>query len=164
MSPTDNGNGDVNRTFWQEEVQYVPPAKALTMARGTSILEAAARMDESGVGYALVMDEDGKLAGIVTTSDLMHDYIETTATEDTTLESVMQTDLVTLRPDATIADAAETFHANGIQHLPVVNPDGTVAGLISVNEMMTFIAEHQPREVLNRPPDSRIAFGKKEGV
>ncbi len=164
MSPTDNGNGDIDRSFWQEEVRYIPPAKALTMARGTFILEAAALMEQSGVGYALVMEADGKLAGIVTTSDLMHDYIETTSTEDTTIESIMQTDLVTLRPEATVAEAAEMFHANGIQHLPVVNADGTVAGLISVNEMMTFIAEHQPREVLNRPPDSRLTFEKKEGV
>jgi len=159
-----NGNGDVKTTFWNEAVRYIPPAEAVMVARGTPILEAASRMDEHGVGYVLVMEADGRLAGIATTSDIMHDYVETTMTEETTIEAVMQTELVTLKPDATISEAAETFHANGVQHLPVVNPDGTVSGLLSVREMMTFIAEHQPREVLNRPPDSSLAFRKKEGV
>jgi len=151
-------------SFWHEEVLYISSRDVVSVPLGTATEKAVALMDERSVGYVLVTQPDGSLAGIVTTSDLMHDFVDSTMGEDTPIESFMQTELVTVRPEATVSDVAGIFHANGVQHLPVVRADGTLAGLVSVSEMMTFIAEHQPHEVLNRPPDSRITLRKKEGV
>jgi len=159
-----NSSGGVTGSFWKEQIRYVPSGAVVSVRPGTPILTAVSQMDEHHVGYVLVTSANGRLAGIVTTSDLMHDFVDSTMTEDTPIESVMQTEVVTVKPEATVSEVLEIFHANGVQHLPVVNPDGTVSALISVREMMTFIAEHQPREVLNRPPDSSITFRKKEGV
>ena len=53
-----------------------------------------------------------------------------------TIDAVMSTDLVTLAPDATLADARSLMHEHRIHHLPVVDADMKLLGLLTLSDLL----------------------------
>jgi CBS domain-containing protein len=51
------------------------------------------------------------------------------------VDEVMTRSPVTLELDATLSDAAEALLAGGFRHLPVVTPDGRLAGMLSERDL-----------------------------
>lgn len=49
---------------------------------------------------------------------------------------VMRRDVVTIRPDATLADLARVLRRHGISGVPVVGPDGKAVGVASVTDLL----------------------------
>jgi len=52
------------------------------------------------------------------------------------LESIMSTDLITVMPGGTLADARTLMHEHRIHHLPVVDNDGSLVGLLSLTDLL----------------------------
>ena len=52
------------------------------------------------------------------------------------IESIMSTDLITLPPDATLAEARNQMHNNRIHHLPVVNDTKELIGLVTLTNVL----------------------------
>ena len=52
------------------------------------------------------------------------------------IDAIMSTDLVTLTPEATVADARGLMHTNRIHHLPVVDGDGALVGLVTLTNVL----------------------------
>ena len=53
------------------------------------------------------------------------------------IEAIMSTDLITLPPDATVAEARTLMHTNRIHHLPVVD-DGRLCGMVTIGDVVIF--------------------------
>jgi len=41
----------------------------------------------------------------------------------------------------------------GYRHVPLVDPDGHPVGILSVKDIVDYLTEHFPREILNLPPE-----------
>jgi CBS domain-containing protein len=52
------------------------------------------------------------------------------------IESIMSTDLITLPPDETLAEARNLMHNNRIHHLPVVNDAKELIGLVTLTNVL----------------------------
>ena len=52
------------------------------------------------------------------------------------IDAIMSTDLVTLTPEATVADARSLMQTNRIHHLPVVESDGSLVGLVTLTNVL----------------------------
>lgn len=52
------------------------------------------------------------------------------------IESIMSTDLVTLPPEATLAEARTLMHNNRIHHLPVVKDENELIGLVTLTNVL----------------------------
>lgn len=52
------------------------------------------------------------------------------------LESIMSTDLITVTPGGTLADARALMHEHRIHHLPVVDNGATLVGLLSLTDLL----------------------------
>ena len=52
-----------------------------------------------------------------------------------TIEAIMSTDLITLAPEATVAEARTLMHTNRIHHLPVMDDDRLV-GLVTLTNVL----------------------------
>jgi CBS domain-containing protein len=52
------------------------------------------------------------------------------------IEAIMSTDLITLPPTATVAEARTLMHNNRIHHLPIVNDDGELVGLVTLTNVL----------------------------
>ncbi|WP_430461258.1 CBS domain-containing protein [Thalassolituus sp. LLYu03] len=53
------------------------------------------------------------------------------------VSDLMTRELLTLTPSQTLADAEQAMGQHQIRHIPVVNDDGTLAGLLSQKEFLT---------------------------
>lgn len=66
------------------------------------------------------------------------------------IEAIMSTDLVTIEPTGTLADARSIMHTNRIHHLPVVTNDGELVGLVTLTNVLAAT------DSFLRDDDSRI--------
>ena len=65
------------------------------------------------------------------------------------LDTIMSTDLVTLKPDATLAEARSLMQSNRIHHLPVLD-DEELVGLVTLTNLLAAT------DSFLRDPESRI--------
>lgn len=53
-----------------------------------------------------------------------------------TLDAIMTTELITLLPTANLAEARELMHRHKIHHLPVVDDNNTLIGLVTLTNVL----------------------------
>lgn len=102
--------------------------------------EAARQMTARGVHALVVLKRGGALAGIVTSTDLLEALAGAAAVseqpEDLPVDELMTANPVTVAPDAPAADAARLLAESGARHLPVVDDEGVVVGMISDRDIV----------------------------
>ena len=105
-----------------------------------TIRQAAQTMAEHHVSALLIID-DGHLAGIVTDRDLRSKVVAAGLPTDGPVSAVMTRDLITIAPDARAFEAMLTMTSRGIHHLPVLHGQ-QVLGLVSSGDMMRLDRAH----------------------
>jgi CBS domain-containing protein len=119
------------------EVVFVEP--------GNSITETARLMREHHVGGLVVVQEKfGKRVpvGIITDRDLVIEVIaEGVDMGDITVGDVMSNQLVTAREGDDLLETLKMMRARGIRRLPVIDDDGALAGILTVDDLIDLFAE-----------------------
>lgn len=113
------------------------------IAMGTTMQAAYQQAEQSAsdsglrrAGALLVVDQAGKLAGIVTDGDLRSALINTGPDVWTgTIESVMTQDPKTLGSEALVRDAVHVVRKHRFDEIPIVDNDGRPVGLIDVQDL-----------------------------
>jgi CBS domain-containing membrane protein len=67
-----------------------------------------------------------------------------------TLDAIMTTELITLLPTANLAEARELMHKHKIHHLPVVDDNNTLIGLVTLTNLLAAT------DSVLRDPDNSI--------
>ena len=105
--------------------------KPITMTLAHTVGELNKLVAETSTGGILIVDEDKKLVGIVTTRDLLFEENETKP-----LSEIMQRKVISAAPDISLKEAEKILHDNRIEKLPLVDKDGRVAGLVTLKDIM----------------------------
>lgn len=85
----------------------------------------------------LATGRDDTVAGILTAKDLMNRIVvRGLDPKTTTVEEAMTPSPDTISPDATLLEALHMMHDNKYLHLPVVEADGSVVGIVDVMELV----------------------------
>jgi arabinose-5-phosphate isomerase len=91
-------------------------------------------------GAVLIEDEDQRLLGIFTDSDLARLFEKRREAElDRPIGEVMTPDPIQIQVGATLAEAVETLKARKISELPVVDRGGHLVGLIDVTDLIALV-------------------------
>jgi CBS domain-containing protein len=109
----------------------------------TLVEDAATQMQENKVGSLVVVDEDNQLLGILTTTDFVDIVAKSKPKAQTTVERYMTTDAITTSAQTSIVDAADLMVEHRIHHLPVVDDDEGVIGMISTTDLAGYISSVQ---------------------
>lgn len=108
-----------------------------TCTRATNLSEAAALMLDADCGILPVVDDKGKLVGVVTDRDM---YIALATrnklASQLTVGDVARSKVFTCGPDDDVQSALATMKQHHIRRLPVEGFGGTVAGIISMNDIL----------------------------
>jgi IMP dehydrogenase len=110
-------------------------ADPYTIAPSASVARAADVMRRTGVGTLVVVDDERRVAGLLTSRDLRFVPLD----ERTTVASRMTPrDRLVAREGALDAAAAEeVMRTHKIKKLPLVDRDGRLAGLITARDLIT---------------------------
>lgn len=107
-----------------------------------TVLRAATRMNEEGIGGVLVMDGDD-LAGIFTERDVLRRVVAAGLDPArTTVGQVLTSSVVTCEPQTSIDECAALMTARHIRHLPV-REAGRLVGLVTIGDILAFRVSEQ---------------------
>ena len=124
--------------------------KAILEKKGTNIFsitpdktlgDMAEEMNSRHIGSLLVLNEDGKMVGIITERDFLRNV--SSAGKDwaeVVIDDVMTKDLVTADQDDNLKEVMAKMSENRIRHIPVMNA-GEVAGLLSLVDIVRALHE-----------------------
>jgi len=106
-------------------------------------------------GGIMIVDDDGKVAGIVTSRDILFEG-------DTSrpLSEIMTREVITSPVGTTLAEAEKILHEHRIEKLPLVDKAGNLSGLITVKDILKL--EKFP--LATKDDRGRLAVGAAVGV
>jgi CBS domain-containing protein len=130
-----------------KQVRDVMNKKPIKLDRSTPVVEAARQMRAASVGAVLIAD-DGRLAGIVTDRDIAVRVVAQGRDPSTTrLADVCSSELTTVSPDDDIDRAIEVMRSKALRRLPVVDSTNQAVGIVSLGDLAL---ERDPQSVLGR--------------
>lgn len=139
-----------------------------TVRPETSLTEVAQIMLDHRIGCVLVVDQQGKLCGIITETDfavkehgeplsvdllprvfgqlMPREAIERIqeAARKTVAKEIMNSEVITATEDATVDEVATKMLSNDIEHIPIVR-DGAPVGIISRHDLLRILIGIGPR-------------------
>lgn len=102
---------------------------------------------------AVVVEDGGALVGIFTERDLLNRVDHS----DPLWSHLLVRDVMTPHPmvihaDDSLTEALRKMTQGHRRHLPVVDERGRVLGMLSIRDVLTFVAERFPEDLVNLPP------------
>ena len=98
--------------------------------------EVAERMTAVNVGAVAVKDS-GRLIGILTERDLLKAMAARVHSSEARVRQWMTPDPVTVTAQTDVEEAARIMIDNGFRHLPVLDDDGRVVGIVSLRRVVS---------------------------
>jgi len=110
-----------------------------TVTPDTLVEDAAAVLLDNDVSSALVVDDDGALVGILTTTDFVDIVAKSQPKAETTVERYMTRDPVTAGAQDAVSAVASLMIEHGFHHVPVVDGD-TPIGIITTSDFAAYVS------------------------
>ncbi|MBI2340394.1 MAG: CBS domain-containing protein [Deltaproteobacteria bacterium] len=152
------------KTLKTDKIQSVRSRPPICVGKETLLSQVIGLMQDKKRGSAVVVEKE-KLAGIFTERDLLTRVLSKGLNlKKTAIGEVMTRSPDCLRNDSSIAEAISLMSGKQHRHLPIVSADGAVAGMVSVRDIVDYLAEHFPYEVYNLPPDPHQISTAPEGA
>jgi CBS domain-containing protein len=124
-------------------LQSKSDATVHTIAPDASVLDALKLMADKGIG-ALVVTEGDQIVGIFTERDYARKIALLGRTSAATLaRDVMTTPVRFVRPDQTSEQCMQIMSVGRLRHLPVVDANGKLVGMISIGDLVKDIISEQ---------------------
>jgi IMP dehydrogenase len=125
-----------------------------TIKPEVTVAQAKRAMEEYGVS-GLLVEEGGKLAGIITRRDIMFEK-----NNKRKVSELMTKDVITAKAGTTIDQAKEILHNQRIEKLPVVDDKRRIVGLITSKDILKM--EQYPHA--SKDKKGRLLVGAAVGV
>jgi CBS domain-containing protein len=160
------------RRFGQDLIQAplseLPVREAVVLSSQDTVTEAMRAMQREHRGCVLVTDDgtsSTKLLGIFTERDVLFRIVDRGRNPATLpLADVMTPDPEALSVRSTVAYALNKMCVGGFRHVPVVDEEHRPAFVVSVRDVVEFLVEAFPREVLNLPVEGKKSQKAREGA
>jgi len=125
-------------------------SELITVRPDTPIREAASLMSVHRVSGLPVCDSSSAVVGIITEADFLRLEVARQEAEHPSpierVADVMNTDVVTIRHDRLVSDAARVMVINDVSRLPVVDENNALLGIISRMDVVGAFA--RPDDVI----------------
>lgn len=133
-------------------VRELMTADPITTRASRSVKAALQLLDDNDITSLPVVDEDGRILGVVSEVDLLRDLItpdarlhvmrtiEEPPPPFTFVEDVMTTSALTVKPGDDLVEAINLVTTKGVKCLPVVDDEDRVVGVISRRDVVRVLA------------------------
>jgi len=160
--------GDTTEAIGQLELRT---QEARTLARPdpgvvapqTSLSDALAEMRRHG-GDAILVRDGSRLAGILTERDVLTRILDADIDLSRPVAEFMTSEPHTLPANASLLDAMAAMESGHYRNVPLIDEAGVVVGLLRQQDLIEYIAEAFPEEILNLPPRPHQLMDQPEGA
>jgi CBS domain-containing protein len=132
-----------------------------TVDRSTPIHDVAAMLRDGDIGSMPVV-ENGKLVGIVTDRDIVVRAVAEARETSTPIGDAMTTEVFSVRPDDFAFEAVRLMGDKQIRRIPVVNKDGSIAGIIAMADIALEMEDEREIAETLEEISSGSAFWRKK--
>ncbi len=153
-------------TFRRQQVSTVGRREPATLIATATLGAALDAMQSGDTRSVLVTDADQKLVGIFTERDVVLRVVGASPVADdaSPIADYMTGNPDSLRLDSSLGEALELMERKGYHGVPLVDEDGRVAGLLDARDVLEYLAEAFPQEILNLPPRPHQQMDQPEGA
>ncbi len=158
---------DIDKILKSEKLQNLKLHTPLYVGAKSPLKVVLQQMREKNRGYAVIVEEKPlslKTVGIFTERDILRKVIPQNISGSTPIEELMTPDPKVLKMEDSVADAIQLMSSGGYRHVPLVNNQGQVQGVVSARNLILYLAEHFPFEIYNLPPDPHQVMKAPEGA
>ncbi|SKA69750.1 CBS domain-containing protein [Thiothrix eikelboomii] len=114
-----------------------------TISPEETVYQALTLMAERNL-TALLVVKNKALVGIFSERDYARKIIlKGKRSRETQVGEIMTAKLITVEPSETVNECMSIMTERRVRHLPIVNPDGEMLGIISIGDVMKIIMEEQ---------------------
>ena len=149
------GFGQIGKLALSQSVAELNPPQPITIEECNSVQSAIETMQSYRIGCAVIVDEDGRLSGIVTERDILLKWSLSPADpKTTTVKEIMTPEPQVIKPSDSIAAALYWMSNGGFRHLPLIDEHGLPTGIISVKDVMDYISLEFMRNLVHTPQEA----------
>jgi CBS domain-containing protein len=148
-----------------ERLRVLSRRQPVTVLPGTSLAECLRAIQRTGTGDSVfVCEPDGRLLGVLTERDIFGRIVAATMDLGQPVETLMTREPRTLDLDQTIRDAIDLMQTGRYRNVPTVDAQGRLVGVIRQQDIIKYLAESFPEELLNLPPRPHQRMKEPEGA
>jgi CBS domain-containing protein len=119
----------------------------VSVGKDATALLAAQLMNEHRIGAVVVLDRQ-RLVGMFTERDILRRIVaEQRDPAATRVEEVMTSEVVCCQLETSVEEARAVMMTRRIRHLPVVDDQGQMLGLISIGDLNAYQVAHQEQTI-----------------
>ena len=130
------------------QLKEIMRVDVIDVESAATLQEAAQAMKEGKISSVLVT-EDGYLIGILTERDMVKAVAEGIDTELVHVRDYMTPAPIAVNPDTTVEEGAKIMFEKGFRHLPVVDGDRALKGVVSIRDLAKAGIK-MPAEVIDK--------------
>ena len=137
----------------------------MSVPPGTSLADCLRAIQQTGTGdFVFVCEADGRLTGVLTERDIFGRIVGGQVDLSQPVETLMTTEPCTLDLDQTIRDAIVLMQTGRYRNVPLVDEAGHLVGVVRQADIIKYLAESFPEELLNLPPRPNQRMKEPEGA
>jgi CBS domain-containing protein len=149
----------------EERLRVLSRRQPVTVLPGTSLAECVRAIQRTGTGDSVfVCDASGRLIGVLTERDVFARIVGGTVDLHQSVETLMTTEPKTLDLDDTIRDAIVLMQTGRYRNVPLVDESRQLVGVVRQSDIIKYLAESFPEELLNLPPRPHQRMKEPEGA
>jgi CBS domain-containing protein len=140
-----------------DTVSLLAPSEPLRLTADVKIEDAISRMVANHRAAVVIVDAAGRLEGIFTERDVLIRVLgQGRDIHRTTLGEVMTREPESLSPSDRICYAVNRMNTSGYRTIPLVDGERRPIGIVTVNDVVKWLAEIFPEAVLNLRPGDKL--------
>jgi CBS domain-containing protein len=148
-----------------EKLKMLSRRDPLTVRPGTSLQSCLDLIHETGIADSVfVTDESGRLLGVLTERDIFGQLVGPDADLAQPVEALMVDHPFTLHLDEPIRHAVELMQTGRYRNVPLIDDDTILVGVVRPVDILKYLAEAFPEELLNLPPRPHQQMVATEGA
>ena len=126
-------------------------------------IQRAIQLMQENKGRYMVVAENKKVVGIFTESDVAKKILGQKVDWQRPIRDVMTKETILLTPNDSVWTAMDLMSQHRFYHIPLVDQQQELCGILTVRSIVRFLSECYPTEVYNLPPNPNQVMRTVEG-
>jgi len=153
----------VEEIFQTDPISSLGLPPPISIGRDASVGAALAAVQKHGQGYVLVV-ESGRPVGIMSEREVLMRVVARDVKYTESVDTYMSHAPETLTSTEPIATAIRLMNEGGERNIPIVDAEGHAVAVLRTLDIIRFLSEAFPAQLMNLPPRPHQMIPEPEGA